>query len=60
MRFVCFVLHLQAGITTGYQEKPCLDPSDPECPASAPNKRSGMVSILVYVHQNQPNFKYIT
>ncbi|KAF2349112.1 Sterol-sensing domain, partial [Trinorchestia longiramus] len=30
----------RAGITTGYQEKPCLDPSDPDCPASAPNKGS--------------------
>eukprot|EP00096_Caligus_rogercresseyi_P013587 TRINITY_DN6219_c0_g1_i1.p1 TRINITY_DN6219_c0_g1~~TRINITY_DN6219_c0_g1_i1.p1 ORF type:complete len:865 (+),score=182.35 TRINITY_DN6219_c0_g1_i1:286-2595(+) len=28
------------GITTGYQEKPCLDPFDPECPKSAPNKES--------------------
>ena len=22
----------QAGITSGYLEKPCLDPEDPECP----------------------------
>ncbi|ROT62980.1 putative hedgehog receptor patched [Penaeus vannamei] len=29
-----------AGITTGYQEKPCLDPTDPECPETAPNKHS--------------------
>ena len=28
----------QAGISTGYQEKPCLDPLDPLCPDSAPNK----------------------
>ncbi|PSN39179.1 Protein patched [Blattella germanica] len=33
----------RAGISTGYQEKPCLDPSDPECPATAPNKASGQV-----------------
>lgn len=33
----------RAGITTGYQEKPCLDPSDAECPDTAPNKRSGEV-----------------
>lgn len=31
----------RAGITTGYTEKPCLDPTDPYCPDSAPNKRSG-------------------
>ncbi|KAK8775125.1 hypothetical protein V5799_031529 [Amblyomma americanum] len=33
----------RAGITTAYQGKPCLDPSDPRCPESAPNKRSGRV-----------------
>ena len=27
----------QAGITTGYVEKPCLDPHDPLCPTTAPN-----------------------
>ncbi|KAJ1530653.1 hypothetical protein ONE63_005525 [Megalurothrips usitatus] len=32
----------RAGISTGYQEKPCLDPTDPECPATAPNKKSGL------------------
>lgn len=30
----------RAGITTGYQEKPCLDPKDPECPVTAPNKNA--------------------
>ncbi|KAF5281126.1 hypothetical protein FQR65_LT02992 [Abscondita terminalis] len=30
----------RAGITTGYQEKPCLDPKDPECPITAPNHNS--------------------
>lgn len=30
----------RAGIGSGYQEKPCLDPLDPECPAFAPNKGS--------------------
>lgn len=30
----------RAGITSGYTEKPCLNPSDPLCPDSAPNKRS--------------------
>ena len=28
----------RAGINSGYQEKPCLDPSDDDCPLSSPNK----------------------
>lgn len=31
----------RVGITTGYQNKPCLDPTDPNCPTSAPNKFTG-------------------
>ncbi|XP_054738607.1 protein patched [Anastrepha obliqua] len=30
----------RAGITTGYTEKPCLDPKSAECPETAPNKGS--------------------
>lgn len=30
----------RAGITNGYQEKPCLNPKDPECPTTAPNFNS--------------------
>lgn len=30
----------RAGISTGYTEKPCLDPKDPLCPETAPNKQS--------------------
>ncbi|XP_053962100.1 protein patched [Anastrepha ludens] len=30
----------RAGITTGYTEKPCLDPKGAECPETAPNKGS--------------------
>ena len=30
----------RAGITSGYQEKPCLNPQDPECPPTAPNYNS--------------------
>ncbi|XP_014243671.1 protein patched [Cimex lectularius] len=30
----------RAGISTGYQEKPCLNPLDEECPSSASNKKS--------------------
>ncbi|XP_075216920.1 protein patched isoform X2 [Lycorma delicatula] len=33
----------RAGISTAYQEKPCLNPLDSECPDSAPNKKSGQV-----------------
>ncbi|XP_023246970.1 protein patched [Copidosoma floridanum] len=33
----------QAGISNGYQSKPCLDPRDPECPDSAPNKKTKQV-----------------
>ena len=28
----------RAGINSGYQEKPCLDPTDPDCPLNSPNK----------------------
>lgn len=31
----------RAGITTAYQEKPCLNTSDPLCPSTAPNRRKG-------------------
>lgn len=30
----------RAGITTAYQEKPCLNPHDDQCPETAPNKKS--------------------
>lgn len=30
----------RAGVSSGYQHKPCLNPRDPECPATAPNKGS--------------------
>ena len=33
-------VNLQAGITTGYQEKPCLDPLNSDCPDTAPNRGS--------------------
>ncbi|XP_022907743.1 protein patched [Onthophagus taurus] len=33
-------LFRRGGITTGYQEKPCLNPKDPECPKTAPNFNS--------------------
>lgn len=30
----------RAGITNGYQSKPCLNPKDPDCPETAPNKNA--------------------
>lgn len=36
----------RAGITYAYMKKPCLDPTDPQCPETAPNKKSGHVSDL--------------
>lgn len=30
----------RGGIGSGYQEKPCLNPKDPDCPITAPNKGS--------------------
>ena len=36
----------RSGITNGYQGKPCLNPKDPECPETAPNKKTGEVRIL--------------
>lgn len=34
------------GMTSGYQEKPCLDPTDPNCPPTAPNKLTGVAPNL--------------
>lgn len=31
----------RTGINSGYMNRPCLDPNDPNCPASAPNKLTG-------------------
>ncbi|KAK0164434.1 hypothetical protein PV328_003065 [Microctonus aethiopoides] len=33
----------RSGITNGYQSKPCLDPMDPNCPDTAPNKKSHQI-----------------
>ncbi|XP_070564286.1 protein patched homolog 1-like isoform X2 [Ptychodera flava] len=32
-----------AGVGHAYQDKPCLNPQDPECPEMAPNKYTGQV-----------------
>lgn len=36
----------RVGISSGYQLKPCLDPSDPNCPDTAPNKLSNQPSDI--------------
>lgn len=33
----------KAGIGRGYMDRPCLNPTDPDCPLSAPNKNSTKV-----------------
>ena len=52
----------QAGIDSGYQEKPCLNPHDPNCPRSAPNKYSKQVEqffVGFYVEKNYTTIKII-
>lgn len=40
----------RVGITSGYVEKPCLDPTDPNCPTTSPNKISGLTpNIAAYL-----------
>lgn len=36
---------IDSGISSGYQEKPCLEPNNPDCPDTAPNKASKQVSV---------------
>ncbi|KAJ8039814.1 Protein patched-like 1 [Holothuria leucospilota] len=36
------------GIGHGYKDRPCLNPQDPECPSTAPNKHSGEVPDIGY------------
>ncbi|XP_071837181.1 protein patched homolog 1-like isoform X2 [Apostichopus japonicus] len=36
------------GIGHGYVDRPCLNPQDPECPKTAPNKASGQVPDIGY------------
>lgn len=40
----------RAGVTNGYQTKPCLDPYDPACPDTAPNKHSKSVRIIKIIN----------
>lgn len=35
----------KAEVGHGYMDRPCLNPADPDCPATAPNKNSTKVSF---------------
>lgn len=37
----------KAGIGHGYMDRPCLNPTDPDCPLTAPNKNS--TKVLMHV-----------
>jgi len=39
----------KAEVGHGYMDRPCLNPADPDCPITAPNKNSTKVSLLVLV-----------
>lgn len=39
------MIFIQAGIISGYQKKPCLDPSNPFCPVTAPNFNKSIPNI---------------
>ncbi|PFX16833.1 Protein patched-like 1 [Stylophora pistillata] len=51
----------EAGISSGYMDKPCLDPTDAECPDSAPNYRKKEPDIGVEVTDGCQGFatKYL-
>lgn len=36
----------KAEVGHGYMDRPCLNPEDPDCPSTAPNKNSSKVSCL--------------
>lgn len=37
----------KAEVGHGYMDRPCLNPTDPDCPVTAPNKNSTKVSLLI-------------
>jgi len=49
VRIIIIIFKFQAEITTAYQEKPCLDPHDPECPTTAPNYFTKQVNVEQYL-----------
>lgn len=40
----------KAEVGRGYMDRPCLNPADPDCPITAPNKNSTKVSFLLLVY----------
>lgn len=40
----------KAEVGHGYMDRPCLNPADPDCPITAPNKNSTKVSFIVLVY----------
>ena len=49
---VMYCVCCQAGVDSGYLEKPCLNPHDEQCPATAPNKNSDQVSKQLQLKKN--------
>lgn len=37
----------KAEVGHGYMDRPCLNPADPDCPATAPNKNATKVSTVI-------------
>lgn len=35
----------KAEVGRGYMDRPCINPADPDCPSSAPNKNSTQVTL---------------
>lgn len=49
----------RAGISHGYIDKPCLDPRDPLCPDTAPNKKSQQVMEIIFHTEQCSVIKYL-
>lgn len=51
----------KAEVGHGYMDRPCLNPDDPDCPITAPNKNSTKVSLSVIVVVAEENLvKWLT
>jgi len=46
-----------AGVSSGYVEKPCIDPHDTYCPETAPNYQSKQVSVSYVLQENTCRFE---
>lgn len=42
----------KADVVHGYMDRPCLNPADPDCPLTAPNKNSTKVGTRIGVHKS--------